>query len=74
VRKLRNFKGVLNVFEVTGDHDVTVVVKVESVPELNRVVEEIRSIDGVRETSTKIVLKRYRGNHANEEEAEHVAH
>ncbi|MFH1399652.1 MAG: homocitrate synthase, partial [Candidatus Woesearchaeota archaeon] len=56
VRRLRNFKGVHSVFEITGDHDISAYIKVGSIAELNNAVEEMRTMPGIKTTSTKIVL------------------
>jgi homocitrate synthase len=63
LRKLRNFKGVHSVFEITGDYDISVYVKVENVAQLNDVVEEFRTVPGIKSTSTKIVLKKFEGKY-----------
>ena len=63
VRKLRNFKGVHSVFEITGDYDISVYVKVDTVAELNNIIEEFRTVPGIKTTSTRMVLKKFEGNH-----------
>jgi 2-isopropylmalate synthase len=61
VRKLKNFKYINSVFEITGEHDISAYVKVQNTAELNNLVEELRTVPGIKETSTKIVLKKHNG-------------
>lgn len=62
VRRLRNFQKVSNVYEITGDYDISTYVSVENVYELNALIEEIRTLPGVKQTETRLVLKKYTGN------------
>jgi len=62
VRRLRSFKDVSNVYEVTGEYDISAFVNVENVMALNNLIEELRSVSGVKRTETRIVLKKYNGN------------
>lgn len=62
VRRLRGFKNVANVYEITGDFDINAFVNVENVMALNNLIEEIRTVQGVRRTETRLVLKKYNGN------------
>ncbi|MBN2115660.1 MAG: homocitrate synthase [Anaerolineales bacterium] len=62
VRRLRGFKNVANVYEITGDFDINAFVNVEDVMALNNLIEEIRGVQGVRRTETRMVLKKYNGN------------
>jgi DNA-binding Lrp family transcriptional regulator len=64
VRRLRNFQKVSNVYEITGDYDISTYVSVENVYELNALIEEIRTLPGVKQTETRLVLKKYAGNGA----------
>ena len=61
VRRLRGFANVSSVYEVTGDHDISAFVNVENVAALNNLIEEIRTVQGVRRTETRMVLKKYNG-------------
>jgi isopropylmalate/homocitrate/citramalate synthase len=61
VRRLRGFTNVSSVYEVTGDHDISVFVNVENVAALNNLIEEIRTVQGVKRTETRMVLKKYNG-------------
>ena len=62
VRRLRGFKHVNNVYEITGDYDINAFVNVENVMALNNLIEEIRTVQGVKRTETRMVLKKYNGN------------
>ncbi len=55
--KLARVKGVEKVYEITGEYDALVVISMDSISELNRCIEEIRMIQGVRETNTAMVLR-----------------
>lgn len=61
VRKLKNFKGIENVFEITGESDIEALVKTKDITELNNVIEDIKSLPGIQKTNTKIILKQYNG-------------
>jgi DNA-binding Lrp family transcriptional regulator len=50
------------VYEVTGDYDISAFVNVENVASLNNLIEEIRTVAGVKRTETRMVLKKYNGN------------
>ena len=62
VRRMRKFDNVSHVYEITGDYDISALINVEDVVALNNLIEEIRSIKGVKMTETRIVLKKYNGN------------
>ncbi|MBP1357496.1 MAG: homocitrate synthase [Sulfolobus sp.] len=57
-RKIANIPGVIELMEISGDYDIIVKVKVKDVIELNRIIESIRSIKGVKSTLTSLVLKK----------------
>lgn len=61
VRRLRGFRHVSNVYEITGDYDINAFVNVENVMALNNLIEEIRTVQGVKRTETRVVLKKYNG-------------
>lgn len=61
VRRLRGFSNVNHVYEITGDYDVSAFVNVENVMALNNLIEEIRTVPGVKRTETSMVLKKYNG-------------
>jgi DNA-binding Lrp family transcriptional regulator len=59
VQRLRGFEKVHNVYEISGDFDITALVDVENVVALNNLIDEIRTIRGVKRTETRLVLKKY---------------
>ncbi len=61
VRRMRGFTNVTNVYEMTGDYDISAFVNVENVMALNNLIEEIRTVQGVKRTETRMVLKKYNG-------------
>ncbi len=54
--KIARLHGVDHVYEITGDYDILVVLRGDSITALNNIVDEIRSIRGVGDTNTMIVL------------------
>jgi homocitrate synthase len=62
VRRLRGFTNVTQVYEITGDYDISAFVNVENMMSLNNLIEEIRTVQGVKRTETRMVLKKYAGN------------
>jgi len=62
VRRMRGFSNVSSVYEVTGDYDIGAFVNVENVAALNNLIEEIRTVQGVKRTETRMGLKKYAGN------------
>ena len=64
VRRLKNHMNVSSVYEVTGDYDITTYVKAANTADLNNLIEEIRTIPGVKQTNTRLVLKKHSENGA----------
>lgn len=64
VRRLRNFQSVSNVYEITGDYDISAFIKVDTIHNLNNLIEELRTIPGIKQTDTRMVLKKYNTNGA----------
>jgi 2-isopropylmalate synthase len=62
VRRLRGFTNASHIYEITGDYDISAFVNVENVMALNNLIEEIRTVPGVKRTETRMVLKKYNGN------------
>ncbi|MFP3250883.1 MAG: homocitrate synthase [Thermoproteus sp.] len=56
-RRIMAVRGVQGVGEVTGDFDIVARVSAENAEELNRIIEEVRAVRGVKSTLTNIVLK-----------------
>lgn len=62
VRRLRGFANVTQVYEITGDYDVSAFAHAENMTALNNLIEEIRTVAGVKRTETRMVLKKYATN------------
>ena len=60
-RKLSEYDGVTEVFEVTGDQDIIAIVDVESSQSLNEIIERVRRYDNVLGTRTRLILKEHFG-------------
>jgi DNA-binding Lrp family transcriptional regulator len=54
---LKKISGVEVVYEITGQYDIATIVSTLNVAEVNRCVEEIRTVKGVTNTNTMIVLR-----------------
>jgi Lrp/AsnC family transcriptional regulator, regulator for asnA, asnC and gidA len=54
---LMNLKGVVVIYEITGQYDIAAIITASSVIEINRCIDDVRRIDGVSDTNTVIVLK-----------------
>jgi 2-isopropylmalate synthase len=72
-RKIGAIKGVLRVYEVSGDYDIEVELTAGSMAELNECLESIREVKGIIGTNTKFVLKRFEGASAMNESAPRAA-
>ncbi|MCQ5375233.1 MAG: Lrp/AsnC family transcriptional regulator [Methanomassiliicoccales archaeon] len=59
--EISKFEGVSEVFEVTGDEDIVVIVDVNSSPQLNDIIERIRQFENVQSTRTRLILKDHFG-------------
>ena len=57
VEKISNIPSVEAVYELTGRFDAMVIISAKSVSDLNRCVDEIRRLDGVRDTETAVILR-----------------
>lgn len=65
VRRLKNLKGINSVYEITGDYDISIYAKVETTADLNNLIEEIRTLQGIKQTDTRVVLKKHAENNNN---------
>jgi len=54
---VKKIPGVEVVYEITGQYDIAAIVSTLNVAEVNRCVEEIRSVKGVSNTNTMIILR-----------------
>lgn len=58
-RRILWIKGIEKVLEISGDFDIEVLINVDSINQMNEVLEEIRVIKGVEATNTRVVLKKF---------------
>jgi len=58
-RRILWIKGIESVLEISGDFDIEVHINVDSISQMNEVLEEIRVIKGVEATNTRVVLKKF---------------
>lgn len=56
---LRGISKVRMIYEVTGEYDIVVVISAADIAEINECVEQIRKIEGVLDTNTMIVLRKW---------------
>ncbi len=62
VRRLKNLQNITSVFEVTGDFDISVYCNAANTADLNNLIEQVRTIQGVKATETSLVLKKHYDN------------
>ncbi|MEM3054275.1 MAG: Lrp/AsnC family transcriptional regulator [Candidatus Bathyarchaeia archaeon] len=55
---LRETPNIKEVYEVTGEYDIVVIISAADITQVNECVEKIRKIEGVLNTNTMIVLSR----------------
>jgi Lrp/AsnC family transcriptional regulator of lysine biosynthesis len=58
VEKVREMNSLMPVFEVTGRFDIFCAIDAPSARELNRLIDKIRSLNGVLETESFLVIKK----------------
>ena len=58
--KLRDLDGVEVIYEITGQHDIAVIIAAPTIADINRSVDNLRRIEGVSDTNTVIVLRTIR--------------
>lgn len=58
-RRVAALHEVDQVYEITGESDILAHVETGSVQDLNEIIEEFRVMDGVKKTTTSIILKGY---------------
>lgn len=57
--QIQKWDGVERVLEVTGEHDIVVIVDVASTTQLNDIIERIRQFKEVRTTRSRLILREY---------------
>ena len=60
-QELAKYEGVTEVFEVTGDQDIIVLVDVETSQNLNDIIERVRKYENILSTRTRLILKEHYG-------------
>jgi DNA-binding Lrp family transcriptional regulator len=58
-KQIQRWDGVERVLEVTGEHDIVVVIDVASTAELNDIIERIRQFKEVQTTRSRLILREY---------------
>ena len=56
-RKIKSFKGVERVYEITGQYDIAAFIRGGSITEVNSTIDNIRSLESVVNTNTIIILR-----------------
>ena len=56
---LVKIRGVEGTYEVAGEYDISVIISASNMKEVNRCIEEIRSMEGIVNTNTMIVLREW---------------
>ena len=56
ISEISKIKGVREIHELTGDIDIIAKVEAENMDELSKIIFNIREIEGVQGTDTRIVL------------------
>ncbi len=57
VASLKSVRGVKTIYELTGNMDVLVLAQSDSIHDINSLVEAVRACEGVKETTTYLVLE-----------------
>ena len=57
VERISNIPSVESVYELTGRYDAMAMISARSVSELNKCVDEIRRLEGVKTTETSVILR-----------------
>lgn len=65
-KKIADLEGVLDASIIYGEYDIITKVAVQEISNLNKLLDEIRSIPSVILTSTMIVAQEYRGKNKRE--------
>lgn len=65
LRRLANIKGMGKILELAGEYEISALINADNIEELNNSLEEIRAINGVLSTDTRIVMKKYETENGN---------
>ena len=55
--KITKIQGVKTVYEITGQYDITVVIRASNITEINECIDALRKIPGVSDTNSVIILR-----------------
>jgi len=55
--RLIKVRGVITVYEITGQHDIAGIIRTTNITDINRAIDEVRKIDGVTDTNSVIILR-----------------
>ena len=58
--KLTKLHAVKTVYEITGQYDISVIIRASNITEINGCIDELRKIPGVIDTNTVIILRTIR--------------
>ena len=58
--KLTKLDAVKTVYEITGQYDISVIIKAPNITEINACIDDLRKISGVIDTNTVIILRTIR--------------
>ena len=58
--KLTKLNAVKTVYEITGQYDISVIIKAPNITEINACIDDLRKITGVIDTNTVIILRTIR--------------
>ena len=58
--KLTKLDAVKTVYEITGQYDISVIIKAPNITEINACIDDLRKIPGVIDTNTVIILRTIR--------------
>ena len=58
-RMIKSISGVERVYEVTGVYDIVAVISSPDISEVNKCIDELRKVKGIRSTNTMMVLREW---------------
>ena len=58
--KLTKLEAVKTVYEITGQYDISVIIRAGNIAEINMCIDDLRKIQGVIDTNTVIILRTIR--------------
>jgi len=57
-RRLHLIEGVTEVMEISGEYDIVAKISAKEPAQLNQIIEQVRGVKGIRNTTTALVLKK----------------